>query len=110
MTAVALAQGEFVECLTCKGAGELGTGGRDRETGVWDTVDCHTCRGDGTVDAEWVSTCACCSVAFWAGTGCTHNEVLCSDCRGRCTDCVDEARADSGADDPWAVLLERRSA
>lgn len=101
----------YAECLTCTGAGEVGTGDRERETGVWVTVDCHSCKGDGTVDAEHVQVCACCAGAFWAGAGCDHRgEPLCSSCKGRCTDCTDEARADSGADDPWAVLLERRSA
>lgn len=93
MTAVALAQCEHVPCITCGGSGELGTGEREYETGVYITTNCHACGGDGHVDARWVLVCRGCGEAFWAGTGCEHHGINCEACMpANCTDCRDEAR------------------
>lgn len=106
MTAVALAQGEFVDCLTCNGAGETGTGERERETGVYITTDCQDCGGDGHVDARYVETCEGCKSRLWAGTGCSHHGTQCEACKPyRCDDCLDEVRGVRSAEDLRVLLM-----
>ena len=93
MTAVEVVRGEYATCLACGGGGVLGTGEREWETGEHITTRCHTCAGDGTVDADWVLTCDGCTEPFWAGEGCTHHGTHCEACKpARCDDCLDEAR------------------
>lgn len=96
MTAlVALAQAEHVPCLQCDGTGVRPAGQVEAETGVHSTVVCWVCHGDCVVEAEAVSRCDVCAVAFWTGDGCGHGvDILCSECVERCMDCVDEAQTE----------------
>lgn len=95
MTAPTLTPVETVDCLMCDGAGFVWvTDPRDRDDLVEAT--CTVCKGDGVVPADQVATCACCSGRYWLGEGCEHGpEPLCTDCKGTCTDCVDEIRAEA---------------
>lgn len=85
-------------CVDCNGSGETGTGDRERETGVYITTDCSSCGGTGQVDARWVSECQGCKGRFWTGDGCTHGDTLCTDCRPRCPECIQEQAADAAAE------------
>lgn len=82
---------EHTDCLTCAGTGEVPTGGHEHETGRPNVEVCSTCKGDCTVDPEWVVTCAHCQARFWLGDGCEHDTDRCADCREGCSLCQQDA-------------------
>lgn len=104
MTAVAIAQGEYVDCPDCDGQGvrSVRNHGRHAVDEHTDTP-CSACGGTGLVDAERVRTCEDCQTAYWLEVGgCTHRD-LCADCGPLCKDCTREAAEDREFD-AWREL------
>lgn len=94
MTAVALAQGEFVDCPDCDGQGVTTKPLYGRFVFA-DVVEraCTACQTTGVVDAERVAICSVCTGVIWAEDACQHrDEPRCTNCAGRCSDCDLEAR------------------
>lgn len=99
MSAVAIAQGEFIDCPDCEGRGERYINVRRGEHAMEaDTIACGLCEGTGKVDADLVRRCVDCQVAYHVEFGgCAHLD-RCEPCGGECIECRRESAAEAAAE------------
>lgn len=88
MTAgLVIVEPDDVDCPSCEGRGEEGTGRYEHDTGAEITRDCSTCHGTGQLDRELVRECEDCQGAYLVEMGGCEHRDLCPTCGPVCRQC-----------------------